>query len=294
MWNNWYVSASDTTQHIIDWVGKVADGAAGGYLRCVVFMCHGYVDEKTHTGGYGLSIGADSILRKHTPLFTAWKGKVDNIILLACNTAQISEPGTAGDGDGNLLCCEIAKNSGAYVLASTETQWLTNGECWFGEGKDQIGDFEGLLLRYEPAKGTVDWSYRYGKDWFSSPKPPIYARPATTASVSPTASASQAASISTDAPSPMAARQLVMQGRSYLAGNADAFDDLQAWYCRQTGEAWRGARCSTQSTDDPMVLAFGMKRYLESSGASEVDALVRAGTASRTWQSDRDGGDGVG
>src|SRR5262249_41662609 len=102
--------------------------------------------------GFGLSLGT-GIRREHTGLFSKLKGLVGHIYIVACRAAAISVPGTTSDGDGNLFCCEIAKNSGAYVYASTTWQdaglypWLPYG---------YIDGFEGQVYRYRPSDGKAE------------------------------------------------------------------------------------------------------------------------------------------
>lgn len=120
----------------------------------LIINCHGFYDNGI--GGFGLKLGT-GIRRADTEKFSILKGKVANIWITACGTARITNPGTAGDGDGNLFCSEIARASGAYVVAATTHQMpdilLPSG---------YIDDFEGLVLRYNPP-GAVDWSEDYSR-----------------------------------------------------------------------------------------------------------------------------------
>jgi hypothetical protein len=156
--NNWTVPAGDPIDHVLGWPASYAKTRGG--LVALVINCHGKYNAAgcggTSTGGYGLSIG-EGIYRWHTSKFSVLSGLVTNIIITACGTARISEPGTSGNGDGNLFCSEIAKASGAYVIAGTTHQV---GDLWLPN--DTIDDFEGLVLRYSPS-GGVDWSYDYGR-----------------------------------------------------------------------------------------------------------------------------------
>jgi hypothetical protein len=155
MWNTWNVPANDNPQHIMEWCATVASGATDGYLRVLVINCHGWYSGGT--GGYGLSLGT-GIRRADTGRFAALRGKVANIWITACGTARISNPGTAGDGDGNLFCQEIARAANTYVVAATTHQV---GDLWIGD--NEIDDFEGLVLRYNPS-GAVDWSHDYSRN----------------------------------------------------------------------------------------------------------------------------------
>jgi len=159
MWNTWEVAANRTAADILGWTATVAAGAPGGYLRSVIINCHGYyngTDSRSDTGGYGLKIGT-GIRRGDTSKFSVLKGKVACIWVTACGTARISAVDASGNGDGNLFCSEIAKNSGAYVIAATTQQV---GDLYLRVNR--IDDFEGLVLRYNP-QGGVDWSHNYGR-----------------------------------------------------------------------------------------------------------------------------------
>lgn len=158
MWNTWNVPANDNPDHILGWCATVGSSAPGGYLRCLIINCHGFYNNtsRSGTGGFGLKMGT-GILRTHTGNFSLLRGKVANIIITACGTARITNPGTTGNGDGNLFCSEIARAAGAYVIAATTHQV---GDFWLP--KNYIDDWEGLVLRYNPA-GGVDRSKNYGR-----------------------------------------------------------------------------------------------------------------------------------
>jgi hypothetical protein len=161
MWNTWQVDETQTPQHMLEWTAYVARTAPGGKLKSLVINCHGIyakfgcnADGKSckEGGGFGLSIGAEGIHRKDTQLFGILNPKdgtplVDDIYLVACGIAQISIPGTSGDGDGNLFCCAIAKAAGANVYGSTEEQ--TTG-LWPYIPYGKIDGFEGKVYMWKP------------------------------------------------------------------------------------------------------------------------------------------------
>ena len=159
MYNSWEIPATETLDHILDWTASVAVGAPGGYLKSLIINCHGYYNGSTRSsqGGFGLALGT-GIRRADTHKFTKLRGKVTTIWITACGTARITIPGTAGDGDGNLFCQEIARNSGAYVIAATTMQFHDRSIR-----QNHIDDYEGLVLRYNP-QGCVDWSGNYGQN----------------------------------------------------------------------------------------------------------------------------------
>lgn len=167
MWNTWTVEEKSSLAHMIDWVAFVAKTAPGGKLKNVVINCHGFYgigsdtplictkNGKIGTGGFGLAIGA-GITGHDCEKFTPWKGLVDHIWITACGVARITTSGAIGQGDGNLFCSALAKSSGAYVYTPVVMQ---QGVLFLPFG--YIDDYEGLLLRYEPKNGSVDYSKVY-------------------------------------------------------------------------------------------------------------------------------------
>jgi len=163
MWNTWNVPKEETLDHMVTWIAALAGTTPSGRLNCLILNCHGYYGPGVGgrmSGGYGLKMGK-GIYRRDTGKFAKLKGKVTEIWITACGTARISNPGTAGDGDGNLLCQEIAKAAGAYVVAAT-THQVGAITLPFG----YIDGWEGLVVRYDPAgicvekkehaRGTID------------------------------------------------------------------------------------------------------------------------------------------
>jgi hypothetical protein len=131
----------------------------------LILNCHGFY--LGGRGGYGLKIG-QGIHRKDTGEFARLKGLVKEIWLRTCGAARISKltkdvGGVAdGEGDGNLLCQEIAKASGAYVVAPTTKQqigldgflsldgWTTPKDVSVSFSHGHIDNMEGLVVRYNP------------------------------------------------------------------------------------------------------------------------------------------------
>src|SRR5438445_4951581 len=139
MWNTWKISQTETREHILDWVATVARGAPGGWLKHVVFSCHG------NSSYLQMGVGFD---RTHTPLFKRWGGLVDRIWFRACLVAHLDTPGSAAARDGNVFCSEVARAAQCYVVASTELQTEVSGRVLpYG----QLDTFEGLVLSYGPA-----------------------------------------------------------------------------------------------------------------------------------------------
>lgn len=164
MTNTMDVPGNDTPEHYLGWAAKVADGFPGKIIKSLVINCHGYYsgDDRSSTGGYGLALGT-GIFRSNTEKFSVLKGKVGCIYITACGAARISQADAGGNGDGNLLCSEIAKNSGAYVIAGTTQQVSSRFPVY---PQHYIADYDGLVLRYTPS-GSVDWSHDYGRGVYS-------------------------------------------------------------------------------------------------------------------------------
>ena len=159
MWNTWNISQTETRDHIIDWVARVARSAAGGKLKHVVFSCHGNASYLQMGAGFD---------RTHTSLFRRWAGLVEKIWFRACLVAHIDTPGAAAFGDGNLFCSEVARAAQCYVVASTELQTEVSGRVLpYG----QLDTFEGLVLSYGP-RGNVTWSQRYPSTYQRQPGVP--------------------------------------------------------------------------------------------------------------------------
>jgi ribosomal protein L35AE/L33A len=153
MWNTRKVDSNVRASDLISNIASVADSATGGYLRCLVINCHG------NAGILSLGTG---IGRGETPLFTALAGKVHTIMIVACDVAQIGQANTWKDG--NLFCGEIAKNSGAYVFASTALQspYLYS---LIGLPVNQVDEYEGAVYRYDPSFSNRQVDNPYVQRW---------------------------------------------------------------------------------------------------------------------------------
>jgi hypothetical protein len=70
MWNTWNVTTTETVEHMITWIGAVAQNAPGGKLKHLVFRCHG--------APAFLQCGA-GIGRGDTGKFSILRGLIDKI-----------------------------------------------------------------------------------------------------------------------------------------------------------------------------------------------------------------------
>jgi hypothetical protein len=134
MYNSYKVAADTSPEHMIGWTATVAKGVEGG-LRCLVFNSHG--SPGTLHIGTGIRL-ADAAV------FSALKGYVNTIFIVACRIAQT---GSGGAFDGNLLCGAIAKAAGATVFCSTAYQ-STGAYTVLGLPGGTIDEYEGVILKY--------------------------------------------------------------------------------------------------------------------------------------------------
>lgn len=137
MWNTFQVGVEQTAESILSNCEAVAKSAVDHRLRCLVFNSHGRPGHMKMGRGIG---------RDETPLFSKLSDRVHTIFLVECEIAAI---GNLSAGDGNLFCCEIAKNAHAYVFAGTATQ--NAGAYWLiGIPPNCIDEFEGKVYRWAP------------------------------------------------------------------------------------------------------------------------------------------------
>jgi hypothetical protein len=168
MWNTRDVTRGETLDKILNDVVAVAKSAEGGKLFALIINAHGFTSKKSGKGGFGINLGKDGIHRKDTGKFTLLRGYVERIIINSCGAAQVAIPNATGEGDGNLLCSEIASNAQAYVIAATVTQL---GDAWWLPPYF-IDGFEGLVKRYNP-DGKKGWEHDFGRNILSPSLPKL-------------------------------------------------------------------------------------------------------------------------
>lgn len=135
-------------------------------LKCLIINCHGlYGGPKgAQTGGYGLSLGTGIFARNihHFGLLREASENprplVEHIWITACGTAAVSKLNANGDGNGVLLCKNIAKYSGAHVTAANIVQVSMPGQAT----PYQISGFEGLTRQWAP-DGRITWQHEYAR-----------------------------------------------------------------------------------------------------------------------------------
>ena len=138
MWNTWDIAASESPEHIVEWIGEVARGARRGRLKNLVLSCHG------NAGVLQLGQGFSS---ENVHLFNQLNGLVDKIWLPNCRVAR--------GHNGGVFCAAMAMGIGGYVVAPTETQCDPVRDLPY----DMMTSFEGLVLCFGP-EGDIVWRGR--------------------------------------------------------------------------------------------------------------------------------------
>ena len=92
-------------------------------------LCHGYagVDKRANVsadaGGMGLQLGKEGVRHSNVSMWRSIRGKVRNIVVMAC-AAGDTEPGNVGStADGRYLMGALAIHAGADIFASNRIQW---------------------------------------------------------------------------------------------------------------------------------------------------------------------------
>ncbi len=152
MWNTRKVKKDEDPVWVMRNVATIARSATGGKLKSLVVNCHGYYavikehkwwfDERG--GGFGLGIGKGITRSNVETVMGEITGLVDNIWLVACGAAQISQAG--GSGDGNLFCSAMAKKVGCNVYASDAKQ---STGLWPYIPYGKIDGYEGKVWKYK-------------------------------------------------------------------------------------------------------------------------------------------------
>jgi hypothetical protein len=168
MWETWNVPASASADWIASFCSILAAGAEAGGVKCLVINCHGDYGKGTkksgkekliETGGFGLILGT-GITLSNAKVFSQLRGQIKCIVIVACGAAYVTNKGLHGDGE--LLCSEIAKAAGAYVVAPKTLQI----ETYIKLPKNHIDNFEGEVVRFNPG-GALDSSRFLGRKLIS-------------------------------------------------------------------------------------------------------------------------------
>jgi hypothetical protein len=154
------VMPDESISSILGSVVSEAKALPDGKMKNLILNCHGT------PGSLQMGCGIDrNLTDRFRMLVVDGKPIVDTIYLKACLVARIDGPGS--QTDGNLFCCEIAKNAQCKVVASTTEQ--VRG--WYPLAYGQLDRFEGTVLVYGP-KGNVLSSYTNPlySDWKLDPQ----------------------------------------------------------------------------------------------------------------------------
>lgn len=156
--------------------GSVAgETAVGDVIDRIAILCHGYEDQ-SHECGYGLEFCEDLTVANVGLLDPLGSILIREIFIYGCGAAHIAS-GTAGrpvNGNGHFLCSEIARRTRTYVTASTEPQAVFGGfsyadsglmgdllmETMVGRSAIDMGEWEGLVVRYDPLGNLVPGAER--------------------------------------------------------------------------------------------------------------------------------------
>jgi hypothetical protein len=113
-------------------------------------MCHGY--EIDGHGGYGLQLCQDELNLSTVRQLQPWNGNLSyGITIYACAAAEVAPGRTGLEGDGRMLCSEIARITGTGVRAADATQIYIH----LGPIMDiNFGRWEGNVLEWD-ARGVL-------------------------------------------------------------------------------------------------------------------------------------------
>jgi hypothetical protein len=143
------VQPGEGVTSILSAVIAAAKAQAGGKLKNLVFNCHGL------PGQLQMGVGIDrNLTNRFSMLVVDDKPLVEVIYLRACLVARID--GSGSTSDGNLFCCEIAKNARATVVASTalqQTRYKKSAGMSIPYG--MLDRFEGTTLFYGPGGNVL-------------------------------------------------------------------------------------------------------------------------------------------
>jgi hypothetical protein len=146
-------------------VRQTAMRQPGGQLLYLIINCHGIYRAlggggKAPSGGYGLSLGK-GLFNHNASLFSLLRSGdatsrplVKNIMMTSCGTSAVSPENGRRDGNGETMCKNIAKYSGAMVFGADIIQVFGLGA--FGQLTPyHIKDFNGTLKQFDPSGNLV-------------------------------------------------------------------------------------------------------------------------------------------
>ncbi|MEN6604156.1 MAG: hypothetical protein ABFD86_17235 [Bryobacteraceae bacterium] len=111
-------------------------------------MCHGY--EVDGHGGYGLQLCQDDLKLTTVRQLRPWSGNLSyGITIYSCAAADVAPGRTGLDGDGRMLCSEIARITATGVRAADATQFYRYSSL----SAINFGRWEGNVIEWD-ARGV--------------------------------------------------------------------------------------------------------------------------------------------
>jgi hypothetical protein len=137
-------------------------------LDTVFVLCHGKAglnDEERKVcrlaGGSGLTLGKEKVLHTNVHLWSAIRGRVQNIVVYSCRAAMTAPEDRGTMHDGQYLMRALALHTQAFVFASDDIQHshrialFVHGKLRVpANGRMIIAPWEGNLYRFPPTGGA--------------------------------------------------------------------------------------------------------------------------------------------
>lgn len=169
------VPASSSVQEVAAMVRERIDALPGRRLATLVIWCHG-------EPGLLRLCNPPVTVDRLVPWFDAWRGCIDEVMLISCRVARIGTGVDLKEGiragnisnsvaqspraarimlaqmDGNYFCSRLASGLRSRVIASTATQWNYSmpGIGPPSYPRNQIPDFEGDIFTWGPNGAIID------------------------------------------------------------------------------------------------------------------------------------------
>ena len=120
-------------------------------VTCLFIVAHGLegrveVGSSTqHASGLGIGLGFEGIFNSNVGMWAQIRGKVQNIVVYACNAATTDSPMMRGSiADGKYMMGQLAIFTGANVYAADRLQAADIGD------NVDFGPWEGQVFEFSP------------------------------------------------------------------------------------------------------------------------------------------------
>jgi hypothetical protein len=147
MATTWLMPSGAEAKNVVAWINMATKRSPELYLHNVVINCHGKPG-KLYVGG-----GNDYIFGGQLGVFkNIQRGSVGTIYIVACEVSDDPK----GIIWGSEFCTKLSVNSGCFVVAPDQTQWVDkefNSSHPFG----CIDDYEGPVWEYWPSGSRRSW-----------------------------------------------------------------------------------------------------------------------------------------